>query len=67
MALRGLEERAALALRMGERARKRGHEHTADTFSRRHDEAQAAALLIRRLLQSGEIEGAGAPAEAEHW
>ena len=63
MALRGLEERAALSLRMGDRARKHGHARTADKFSRRHDEAQAAALLIRRLLQSGELEGRAEPDE----
>ena len=51
MALRALEERAALSLRMGERAEQRGHAHTAQSFRERHDEAQAAALQVRRLLQ----------------
>ncbi|MGY1606746.1 chemotaxis protein CheB [Geodermatophilus sp. SYSU D00700] len=64
MALRGLEERAALSLRMRDRARRRGHAHTADTFSRRHDEAHAAALLIRRLLRGGELEGTAVPEQA---
>jgi two-component system, chemotaxis family, protein-glutamate methylesterase/glutaminase len=63
MALRGLEERAALSLRMGQRAQERGHTHTARTFSQRHDEAQQAALLIRRLLQSGELDGGALPDE----
>ncbi|WP_147251947.1 chemotaxis protein CheB [Blastococcus sp. TF02-09] len=53
MALRGLEERAALSLRMGERAARRGHAHSAESFRQRHDEAQEAALLIRALLQRG--------------
>jgi two-component system chemotaxis response regulator CheB len=63
MALRGLEERAALSLRMGERAQERGHVHTSHTFRQRHDEAQQAALLIRRLLQSGELDGGALPDE----
>jgi len=63
MALRGLEERAALSLRMGERAQQRGHAHTARTFKQRHDEAQQAALLIRQLLQSGELETSAIPDE----
>jgi two-component system chemotaxis response regulator CheB len=65
MALRGLEERAALSLRMGERAQERGHTHTARTFRDRHDEAQAAALLIRRLLQHEDLDGGPLPDEVE--
>jgi two-component system, chemotaxis family, protein-glutamate methylesterase/glutaminase len=59
MALRGLEERAALALRMGDRATARGHDLSARTFRARHDDAQQAALIIRRLLQNGELNGEG--------
>jgi two-component system chemotaxis response regulator CheB len=55
MALRGLEERAALSLRMRQRAEERGHRHSALAFRRRHDEAQAAALVLRRLLQEGRL------------
>jgi two-component system chemotaxis response regulator CheB len=65
MALRGLEERAALSLRMGERAQERGHAHTARTFRDRHDEAQSAALLIRRLLQHEDLDGGPLPDEVE--
>jgi len=61
MALRGLEERAALSLRMEERAAKRGHAHSADAFRQRHDEAQEAALLIRGLLQRGDLDAGGMP------
>ncbi|RBY90922.1 chemotaxis protein CheB [Blastococcus sp. TF02A-26] len=61
MALRGLEERAALALRMGERAEDRGHLHTAATFRRRHDEAQNAAMLLRALLERGDFDGEALP------
>jgi two-component system chemotaxis response regulator CheB len=63
MALRGLEERAALSRRMGERAEARGHTHTATSFRRRHDEAQDAALVIRRLLLHGALNGAAAVSE----
>jgi two-component system chemotaxis response regulator CheB len=55
MALRGLEERAALSLRMRERAEQRGHRHSAVAFRRRHDEAQSAAMVLRRLLQEGTL------------
>jgi two-component system chemotaxis response regulator CheB len=61
MALRGLEERAALSLRMGERAEQRGHRHSALAFRRRHDEAQAAALVLRGLLQDGTLASAAPP------
>ena len=63
MALRGLEERAALSLRMGQRSQERGHVHTAHPFRQRHDEAQQAAMLIRQLLQSGELDGGALPDE----
>jgi two-component system, chemotaxis family, protein-glutamate methylesterase/glutaminase len=59
MALRGLEERAALSLQMGRRAEERGHGHSAQRFRERHDEAQDAAALLRRLLHRGELGGAG--------
>ena len=55
MALRGLEERATLSLRMRERAEQRGHRHSAVAFRRRHDEAQSAAMVLRRLLQEGTL------------
>jgi two-component system chemotaxis response regulator CheB len=65
MALRGLEERAALSRRMGERAEQRGHQLTARTFRTRHDEAQQAAGVLRRLLQRGELNGEGLPDDVE--
>lgn len=61
MALRGLEERAALSLRMGERAGERGHHHSALVFRRRHDESQAAAIVLRQMLQRGEFGGEELP------
>ncbi|WP_448627197.1 chemotaxis protein CheB [Geodermatophilus sp. URMC 64] len=64
MALRGLEERAALSQRMGERAAEQGHGHSAAAFRRRHDEAQGAAILLRSLLERGELSGDALTAEA---
>jgi len=64
MALRGLEERAVLSLRMGERAELRGHRISAQTFRLRHDEAQQAAAVLRRMLQQGELNGEGLPDDA---
>ncbi|WP_222268801.1 chemotaxis protein CheB [Modestobacter marinus] len=61
MALRGLEERAALSLRMGQRAEERGHPHSARAFQQRHDEAQQAALVLRGLLQRGELSDEAGP------
>lgn len=50
MALRTLEERAALTGDMSRRASDRGHTQTADAFERQHEEALNAANLIRELL-----------------
>ena len=65
MALRSLEERAALALRMGRRATQRGHRISARTFRDRHDEAQQAAAVLRQLLLRGELSGEAVSAEEE--
>jgi two-component system chemotaxis response regulator CheB len=64
MALRGLEERAALSLRMGHRAQQRGHRISAATFQQRHDEAQQAAAVLRQLLLQGELDEEALPSEA---
>jgi two-component system, chemotaxis family, protein-glutamate methylesterase/glutaminase len=50
IALRSLEERAALARRLAEPARRRGHTITAGRFEEQAAEAQQAARLIRNLL-----------------
>jgi two-component system, chemotaxis family, protein-glutamate methylesterase/glutaminase len=50
VALRSLEERAALARRLAEPARRRGHTITATRFEEQADEAQQAARLVRQLL-----------------
>ncbi|WP_199506094.1 chemotaxis protein CheB [Geodermatophilus sp. TF02-6] len=63
MALRGLEERAALSMRMGRRAEEHGNRHSALRFQRRHDEAQQAAALLRGLLHRGELSAEALPDE----
>jgi two-component system chemotaxis response regulator CheB len=50
IALRSLEERAALSKRLAEPARRRGHSITATRFEEQAAEAQEAARLVRRLL-----------------
>ena len=54
VALRSLEERAALSRRLAEPARRRGHSITATRFEEQADEAQQAARLVRDLLLSRE-------------
>ncbi|MBX3066662.1 MAG: chemotaxis protein CheB [Anaerolineae bacterium] len=55
MALRALEESAALSRRMAERAETRGKEMTAAQFRERATNADERARLIREVLQSGII------------
>jgi two-component system, chemotaxis family, protein-glutamate methylesterase/glutaminase len=50
VALRALEERAAMAIRLAEPARRRGHMITATRFGEQAQEARQAAGLVRRLL-----------------
>jgi two-component system chemotaxis response regulator CheB len=50
VALRSLEERAALARRLAEPAHQRGHSITATRFEEQAAEAQQAARLVRDLL-----------------
>jgi two-component system chemotaxis response regulator CheB len=52
MALRGLEEKAALARTMGERARERNSPLTAARFTEQAEEASRAAVLIRSMLEA---------------
>lgn len=50
MALRSLEEKAALARRMCASARKRGHQDAAARYADVNDEAEQAAQVIRRYI-----------------
>jgi two-component system, chemotaxis family, protein-glutamate methylesterase/glutaminase len=50
IALRSLEERAALARKLAAPARRRGHTITASRFEEQAAEAQNAARLVRNLL-----------------
>jgi two-component system chemotaxis response regulator CheB len=50
MALRSLEEKAALNEELGGRAETAGHHRTAARFSTAADEARSAAELVRRLV-----------------
>jgi two-component system chemotaxis response regulator CheB len=61
MALRGLEERAALSRTMSDRARQRGHRLSEEAFRRRHEEARAAADVLRRLLHEGQLSDGALP------
>ncbi|MEW1960598.1 chemotaxis protein CheB [Kineococcus sp. NPDC059986] len=59
IALRSLEERAALAREMADRAREAGHDLTAGRFADRAVETGDAARTIRRLLTSRTLRGPG--------
>lgn len=50
VALRSLEEKAALNAQLGDRARGRGHDRTATRFEDNVQEAVGAAELVRRLI-----------------
>jgi Chemotaxis response regulator containing a CheY-like receiver domain and a methylesterase domain len=52
MALRGLEEKAALAREMGVRARDRNSPFTAQRFTEQAEDASRAASLIRSMLEA---------------
>jgi two-component system chemotaxis response regulator CheB len=58
IALRGLEEKAALSAELGSRARAQGHDLTAARFAEQAQETLGAAELVRRL-----IDEIGAPAQ----
>jgi two-component system, chemotaxis family, protein-glutamate methylesterase/glutaminase len=51
MALRSLQEKAALSRNLGQRAADRGHRLTGDVFFRQADDALKAAGLVRDLIE----------------
>jgi hypothetical protein len=60
-----LEEQAALALRLSERAEARGQNRIAERFQSRHREAQDQAEVIREVLANGgALAGSAQEAEA---
>jgi two-component system chemotaxis response regulator CheB len=65
VALRSLEERAALARRLAEPARSRGHSITATRFEEQAAEAQQAARLVRDLLLNRDAFATAWPLSAE--
>jgi two-component system, chemotaxis family, protein-glutamate methylesterase/glutaminase len=64
MALRGLEEKAALARQLADSAELRGSPLTASRFQEQAREAAGAAVLIRQMLQSGPAQAS--PTAGEH-
>ncbi len=64
-ALRALEESAALAERLSERAGGRGHGLAADRFAQQASDARARAATIRQALLGGQIIAESGPPGAE--
>jgi two-component system, chemotaxis family, protein-glutamate methylesterase/glutaminase len=61
-ALRGLEEKAALARRLAERARERRHIMLADRYAEQERDAHQHAAVIRDLIMRGDSSPADTPA-----
>jgi two-component system, chemotaxis family, protein-glutamate methylesterase/glutaminase len=66
IAVRSLEERAALATRLAEPARRRGHRITAARFGEQAAEAQQAAREVRRLLLDRDSFATAWPLTGDH-
>jgi len=66
IALRSLEERGALARRLAEPARRRGHSITATRFEEQAAEAEHAARLVRDLLLNRDAFATAWPPAGDH-
>lgn len=62
VAVRSLEERAALAGRLSSRARQRGQIKVAENFNLRREDAEQNADLIRQVLMNGKVTTGSEPA-----
>lgn len=65
IALRALEESAALARRLAERAGERGHDLAASRFQEQSDDARQRAAIVRRALIREQMNAANVPAEPD--
>ena len=64
VALRALEESAALARRLNERARQRGHDHAASRFGDQAEDMLQRAAIVRHALVHEQVQAAAPPVEA---
>lgn len=64
IALRSLQEKAALTQELGRRAREQGHRLTASTFEKQTEDALRSAALVRELIE--QISGATPVYEDAH-
>jgi CheB methylesterase len=64
MALRTLEEKAALSIQLANRAAERGSQLSYERFTEQAEEATRSATLVRRLLENPTVDAAGVEVES---